>query len=359
MKICVLATAAREGGALSIVNQFLVALEGNVGNDRYYVFTDPTITLRPIEGVEYIPCDTHGINRVRFDAFGFRRLVDERGINPDVILSFQNTAVSYTCPKQIVYFHQLFAVLDSRWSLFKSEERKFFLYSTLYPKYVKHYLRHATDVVVQADFIKELFSRKFNFNSDHIHVIRPNCNIKELSETAPYPFKEAKYNLFYPVRAFFYKRFDVLAEAMALLKRQDIKVHLTFRAEELPSLQKRIHELHVENNFVFHGSLPFETVQSMYLASTALVFPSDVETQGLPLVEAATMGLPIIVNDLPYAHDAIRGYEGATYIANNDASLWAKAIGSLCSEANSNTHFPPLQLDTTNSWPLLLKLIRE
>lgn len=359
MNICVLATAAREGGALSIVNQFLDALEGNIGEDHYYIFTDPTITLRPMTNVTYIPCDTHRFNRVRFDAYGFRRIVDARHIHPDVILSFQNTAVSYSCPKQIVYFHQLFAVQDKKWSFFKAEERKFFCYSELYPKYVKHYLRHATDVVVQAEFIKEMFARKYDFDKERIHVVRPNTDIRQTGDIKPYPFTDAAYHLVFPVRAYIYKRFDILAEAMAKLGRNDIRIHLTFHPEEMPSLAQRIRELHVEHLFQFHGQVDFQTVKSMYKAATALVFPSETETIGLPLMEAATMGLPVIVNDLPYAHDAIGSYEGVTFIPDNAPERWAEAINDICCEEKSHIVYPAFHVESSSSWPRLIDLIKN
>jgi len=345
------------------VNQFLNALTDHTEDDRYYVFTDPSIQLRPMKNVEYIPCDTHRFNRIRFDAYGFRRMVNARNIRPDVILSFQNTAVSCECPKQIVYFHQFFAVQDKKWSFFKSDERKFFCYSELYPKYVKYFLRHTTDVVVQAEFIKDLFVRKFKFDAKHVHIVRPNIKLQDNDDIEPFAFDEDCYHLVYPVRAYIYKRFDILAEAMANLKwekgRKDIKVHLTFNRDELPALSRLIGELKVDSCFEFHGQVAYPTVKSMYKAATALVFPSETETIGLPLLEAASMGLSVIVNDFPYAHDAIGSYEGVTFIPQNSPERWADAIDGMCCAEKARMKHPSYHIDPSSSWPRLLELIHD
>lgn len=49
------------------------------------------------------------------------------------------------------------------------------------------------------------------------------------------------------------------------------------------------------------GRLDHEGCQMQYADADALVFPSVLESYGLPLVEAMTIGLPILAADLPYA----------------------------------------------------------
>ncbi|MGJ3243044.1 MAG: glycosyltransferase [Opitutales bacterium] len=49
------------------------------------------------------------------------------------------------------------------------------------------------------------------------------------------------------------------------------------------------------------GRLNHEQCLEAYQSADALVFPSVLESYGLPLVEAMVMGLPILASDLPYA----------------------------------------------------------
>ena len=53
------------------------------------------------------------------------------------------------------------------------------------------------------------------------------------------------------------------------------------------------------------GSVPRSMAMSLYSESKYLIFPSELETLGLPLIEAYYCGLKIIAADMPYAHAAI------------------------------------------------------
>lgn len=55
MRIIVLASAARQGGALSIYRQFLKHLPEFIGNNnRFYVFVDDVADRSPIDGIVFI-----------------------------------------------------------------------------------------------------------------------------------------------------------------------------------------------------------------------------------------------------------------------------------------------------------------
>lgn len=58
--------------------------------------------------------------------------------------------------------------------------------------------------------------------------------------------------------------------------------------------------------------------------AAGLVSPSYVEGFGLPLIEAAALGTPLIVSDIP-AHREVAG-DGATYVDPNDGPAWIRGI---------------------------------
>lgn len=51
------------------------------------------------------------------------------------------------------------------------------------------------------------------------------------------------------------------------------------------------------------GYLGSAELRELYLSASALVFPSLVETVGLPMLEAMALGLPVVAANRPYAHD--------------------------------------------------------
>ena len=59
----------------------------------------------------------------------------------------------------------------------------------------------------------------------------------------------------------------------------------------------------------------------------ALLFPSHAEGYGLPALEAAQAGLPIICSDLPVFRELLGS--GAIYLDPNQPEVWAKAIAAV------------------------------
>ncbi|MFN8949183.1 MAG: glycosyltransferase family 4 protein [Alphaproteobacteria bacterium] len=65
-------------------------------------------------------------------------------------------------------------------------------------------------------------------------------------------------------------------------------------------------------------------LMTLLRGSAGLVSPSYVEGFGLPLIEAAALGTPLIVSDIP-AHREVAS-QGATFIDPNDGPAWIKAL---------------------------------
>ncbi len=70
------------------------------------------------------------------------------------------------------------------------------------------------------------------------------------------------------------------------------------------------------------GRLNQEECIREYQMADALIFPSFIESYGLPLIEAMSVGIPIIVADLPYAR-ALCGEEAIYFDPTSEESLIA------------------------------------
>ena len=73
------------------------------------------------------------------------------------------------------------------------------------------------------------------------------------------------------------------------------------------------------SNIHFTGLLSLDEVFTYYKKSSCLIFPSKLETWGLPISEAKEFDLPMIVADLPYAHETVGTYDGVCFFDVNDA----------------------------------------
>lgn len=358
--ICIIATASHKGGALTIYKQLISWLCKQINDDKYYIFINPNMPHVDINGITYIKKRTCGFGRIWFDFYGFNSILNKKGIRPDVIVSFQNSGVKCHHSQQIIYFHQALTLNDYHIGYTSKVGMQYHFYHDLYPLYIKLLLKKNTRIAVQTKVVKNDFIDKFKISNNRIAVFKPDIEEINTSEIKDYPFEENTLNFLYPAIASIYKEHKTIIQAINNIKQKDIKkrirVHFTCKKEEIENLLNIVIPCDINGVFIFHGSIPHDTLLSMYKKCDGLLFPSEIETVGLPLLEAAAFGLPIIVNDKPYARDVLNHYEGAIYLHHNDYSLWASNILRICLE---NPKFKKMNSCDKSSWPDFFHFIHE
>ena len=235
-------------------------------------------------------------------------------------------------------------------------------YCYIYPLYVKLFLNKSTYVVVQTEDIKQRFARRYKFPVDKIGVFFPEVEIIDEGFVKPYAFEEGTFNFIYPSMGAAYKEHITIVYAMERINRGNkdvakrLKIHFTLQEKDNKELYRSICKLGLKEYFVFHGNISHEQVLSMIKASHALLFPSVIETLGLPLLEAASLGSPIIANDMEYAREVLNGYEGARYVAVHDYDNWAAKMELCCKKKE---RFSSYRVRDNDSWKRLINQIRN
>lgn len=364
MNISVSAAALRTSGALTIYKQFIKHLSTFVNGHKYFIFISDGMPSPEIKGVTYIISDCHsGFGRIWFDAFGLKHFFQKRGIKLDYVISLQNTTINVAkyC-KSILYYHQSIPFYPQKWNFFKKVERRLFLYKYFYPIFVKAFLHTETKVIVQIPFIKRGFVNYFHHPEENVKVLFPDVEKIDVQQIDPL-FVEKKYvHLIYPATAFSYKNHKVLLDAIGVIAKtfpveaKKIKLHLTISRSDCPKyIDERIIFNEIADNVSFDGIMPHKDLLRLYKAADALVFSSTVETLGLPLIEAASFGLPILASNLDYAREVLAQYEGVTFIAPDDSKAWANAILEL--SRHRGKHYRPLEPQTKSTWEEFFNLI--
>ena len=120
-----------------------------------------------------------------------------------------------------------------------------------------------------------------------------------------------------------YKNVETLVNAVALLP--DFTLHLTSRISDQD--RQRLSALAPEATIHFHNGTSDEDYFDLLTHATALVSASKDEGFGIPLVEAMSLGTPIVVSDIPIFHEI--GGEAALFAPVDEPDAFAEAITSL------------------------------
>ena len=326
MKYLVIDVAAEHGGALSILKQFVARFKNDVENEYTVLVSTPD--FEDFDNVKFVKVPwvkKSKLHRIYFDSFFVKKLV--KRYKPDVLFSLQNKGFKVRNLRQEVYFHNALFICEKRFSF--KESRSLWVYQNVISKMTKKSLKYADKIIVQAEWIKRGLADKWNIDKGKIFVDRPDINpiFKTVSDNAD----KVPKTLFYPANFSSYKNHGILIRACAQLweekGRDAFSLILTGRAENFPaSLKAVIDGKNYPISFV--GALSPEEMKSMYEKSI-LVFPSYIETVGLPLVEAKELSRPIIAADCEYAHESIGEYDKALYFPPFDKDALISHIKSI------------------------------
>ncbi len=362
--IAVFATALRSGGGVTIFNQFIRHLKDNVGDDRYLIFKNEVTEAIPIKGVEYITIDTSSRGfRLYFDFWGCKRVLRKYDFRPDLVLSLQNFGV-YALRKtpQYVYYHNPLSIFPQKWNFFKKSERGLFLYKYIYPLLFQLSITKDTKFFVQTDFIKRGFVERFKIDEGRVFVEFPDMERIDNSAVIPFPKDGDEIWFVYPAVPLVYKKHITIVELLKMIKGRNpgiisaIRIHWTLSKGMMPDIEREIIKCGLQDNFVFHGVVPHKELLRMYKSADGLLFPSVVETLGLPLLEAASFGLPIVVPKLGYSEAVIGKYQGVSFVEEGNLESWYKSAMNII---DNRPRFESLVVsEEKSSWEDVINIIR-
>jgi glycosyltransferase involved in cell wall biosynthesis len=368
--IFVNATAAIEGGALTILKQFLeeIATYSNK-NMYYYIFCSleelKTYENENIKVVNNIK-GKKWLDRIKWDLYGLKSWSKKKDIRADLIISFQNTGVRYYKDiKQLIYLHQPIPFAENKnWDFFNKNERILWFYKNIYKKIIKYSLKDNSYIIVQTEWMRNAVIKQFNWDSSKIFVIKPDLVKISIEEISNLEFKDRKFRIFYPAHKAIYKNHELIIRALRYIKDQkkkiydNLMIHFTIDDnlgnDRNDTIINLIRDLKVNDHIKLEGKLSYETVLSFYKSCNLMLFPSYIETFGLPLIEAASFGIPILAADMDYAREVMVDYEGVKFLDYKDAKLWAKNIILLY---NNRVRYKPYYFNYETSWKDFFKLI--
>ncbi|MGC9067033.1 MAG: glycosyltransferase, partial [Minisyncoccia bacterium] len=305
-------------------------------------------------------------DRIKWDLYGLKKWSKKHNIKADLIISLQNNAPFYfKKAKQIVYLHQSLPFFkDVKWNLFLKETRVLWFYQNIYPLFIRLNLKNIDYLIVQTEWMKKAVAQILGINSNKIIVITPNLPQIDINSISKINFNDNKFHIFYPAAPYFYKNHELIIKALKYIKDNysdifnNLIVHFTFSKESKGSkkLINLIEKLKVRDVIKLEGELNYQKVLEFYQSVDLVVFPSYIETFGLPLIEAANFGIPLLASDLDFNREIISNYEGAQFLDYRNEKLWAEKIIECY---HQKFRFKPFQPHFNTSWQDLFKLINN
>ena len=357
--IVVSAVNLRKGGTLTVLRDCLRYLSGR--DDLHVTALVHSRNLCDYSGIDYIeiPWSVKGWLRRLWCEYVTMNRISKELPETDLWLSLHDTTPRVKARRQAVYCHTSFPFMKIRARDFVMDA-KIPLFAILTKYAYRIFSRRNAYMIVQSSWVRDALSGMIRFDKERIIVAPPA--FKELA--IPQVSQSGLPLFFYPSTADCHKNFETICEAARLLERSiglgRFRTVITVRGDEnryASWLRKHWEDV---DSLEFKGLLSREELARYYGKAACLIFPSRAETWGLPITEFLPTGKPMILADLPYAHNTAAGASKAAFFPVSDAEALALRMkevldGSFTSFGQVGTE--PMEPPYASGWEALFEFL--
>ena len=303
-----------KGGPLSILSDCLSFLESSLANkykiialvNRKSLFNN----LKKIKLIEFPNSTKSYIHKFYYEYLYFYFL--SKKLKPYLWLSMNDVSPNVEAQKRAVYCHNAspFYNISLKEILL---DPKFFIFNKFYSLLYTINIRKNDFVIVQQDWLRNEFVSRFKLDPTKVIVAYPIFKNDISDNTSFINIKESRLKRFiYPAFPRVFKNFELICEASKVLLEKGIsnfEVILTIDGSENRYSKLIKNKYGSITNIKFIGLQSRDKVFELYKISDCLIFPSKLETWGLPITEFKQFGKPILAADLPYARETVGNYD--------------------------------------------------
>ncbi|RND58140.1 glycosyltransferase [Lacticaseibacillus paracasei] len=306
------AASPTSGGIYTVLQNFYQEILSSNNDEISWVFLLSGPYIRETENIKVIQLPELKKSwgkRLLFELFTGGKFINS--IGPDLYLTLQNTSTRNVRCKQVVYLQQTLQYFRDRYlfSFMRKSERKMAVYQRLIGKLINILLKcNKPHIIVQTKWLKEKLMADGIAESGKIHVLNPRI-YPHLIESNFSTDSSAFTNFFYPAAPYPYKMHSIILQAVNNLLIEGItnfNVIFTCNVSDLTT------EIDIPKSVSFVGKLSEDEVWKRYRESV-LLFPSIIESYGLPLVEAAYCGTKIICANIQPYPEVLDGYQRVSF----------------------------------------------
>lgn len=309
--IVISAVNIRKGGTLTILRNCLKYLSDLTKEEDFRIVAlVHRKDLAEYSGIEYIEMPDIIKNwgkRLWCEYVAMYRI--SRSLSPVCLwLSLHDTTPRVMAERQAVYCQTSFPFLH--WQLKDLVfDCKIVLFA-LFTRFVYRLnIRKNNYLIVQAEWLRKGFSQMFGLPENKFIVAPP-----EPVTRIPFPtacHKNKVYTFLFAASPDCHKNFELICQAAQRLEKElgEGRFEVTFTIDGTENryarwLYKKWGSL---TSLRFAGFMSRNDLFSTYEKADCLIFPSRIETWGLPVSEFAQFGKPMLLADLPYSHETAAG----------------------------------------------------
>lgn len=303
-----------EGGPLTIMIEVLKSLSLNFSEShKIYalVSSKKLYNISNVEFIEFPKSRKSWLFRLYYEYYYFNKL--SKSLKPDYWLSMHDITPNIYCKNKFVYCHNPAPFFKPT---FTDVIYGFttFLFSLFYKYLYKINIKKNKYVIVQQNWLREKLKKEFNINN--VLVAYPELKNFDQRNFQISTINKNYKTLFYPSFPRSFKNFEIICKAYELLSKQlknKLKIYITID-ESLNRYSRSIVDKYKKyEGLCFVGLLNRKEVFKYYNEVDGLIFPSRLETWGLPITEFKHFDKPILLADLPYAHETIGDYNKTVF----------------------------------------------
>lgn len=321
-----------EGGPLTVLLECLACAADVLGPEWEIVALvhDAALVSHPmVRTIAFPESKRSWAKRLRLE-WGGGFLDISRDLRPDLWLSLHDITPRVMARRQIVYCHNPSPFHPLAWREARLDPG-FALFNMFYAHLYRMFIWRNQAVVVQQEWLRREFRRLYAH--PNIIVAHPEGLVRSTaSSVCPSAHVRERYVLLYPALPRVFKNIETLCEAVALLPSavsSRLTLKLTLDGSENRYAREILQRYKNVAGLSFIGRQQRDAMVAHYACCDAVVFPSRLETWGLPISEAKALGKPLLVADLPYARETVGSYDAVTFLPPQDASAWAAAMEEL------------------------------
>lgn len=335
------ATNVTSGGPMTILNTFLQFANAHLSPDFdvYFLIKNKNLfrdQFDRVKLVEFPDSQKTVFHKLYYEYFYFRKVSLQ--LKSYVWFSLNDCSPSVESKVRIVYIHNATPFYKFTWKDFQFPSRVL-LQKFYYRFFLTTNLKKNSFVVVQQNFMKDYLVNKLGYpKAGNVLIHRPVFSLR----SAPIEVQLEKdvFTLIYPTKPEVYKNVHILIEAMKqiifTLGITSIQLLLTINGKENGYSRYLVNQASSLGQVKFLGAIPFEKLMGYLKKSNLLVFPSKLETWGLPLSEGMYFQKKILAADLPYARETLKGYQNAIFFDPDSVDDLVKKIVAMYKEVGKS-----------------------